>query len=133
MASRGRKPTVPYLREVTGNPQHRPLTQDAAESVDPTHDNGLEPPRKLTKRQQELWDSYIRRAPWLKSFDVPRAYMWVSLHSEFERSPSKMIAGKIAQLRALGSELGLDPASRARLGAGNDSDKNKSPASKYFD
>ena len=85
----------------------------------------MEPPRKLKKRQRELWDGYIRRAGWLTQFDVPRAFMWVEMHAEFERAPADMIAGKIAQLRSLGSELGLDPGSRARLNVGAGKPKSK--------
>ena len=42
--------------------------------------------------------------------------MWVYLQAEFEADPAMMTAARIAQLRALGSELGLDPSSRARAG-----------------
>lgn len=131
MAMRGRKPKPAFLKLVTGNPGRRPIAPDIAEILPAVEDNGLEPPRKLKKRQQELWDQYIRRAPWLTGFDVPRAFMWVCLHAEFESGPTLMVAGKIAQLRALGSELGLDPASRQRLGAA-EGEKREDPAAKYF-
>ncbi len=131
MAVRGAKPKPSFLKIVTGNPGHREIRPDPAENVE-VSDNGLEPPRRLKKRQAELWNTYIRRAPWLTHFDVPRAYMWVELNVEFENGPDEMVAGKIAQLRALGSELGLDPASRARIGAGSDSDQEKDPAAKYL-
>lgn len=132
MAVRGRKPKPAYLKVVAGNPGHRPIVDDPAPMVADGHDNGLVPPRKLQKRQRELWDTYIRRAPWLTAFDVPRAFMWVCLHAEFESGPAAMIAGKIAQLRALGSELGLDPASRARIGAPDQGTKKpQDPAAKY--
>lgn len=116
MATRGRKPKPAHLKLVQGNPGKRKVDPDAAPDVDASHDNGLEPPRKLKKREQELWDAYIRRAPWLTHFDVPRAFVWVSLQAEYERKPADMVASRIAQLRAVGSELGLDPASRARIG-----------------
>lgn len=132
MAIRGVKPKPAYIKLVTGNPGHRPIVEDPATGADPAYDNGLEPPRRLTRRQQEFWDTYIRKAQWLTPFDVPRAFMWVHLHTEFERAPGKMIAGKIAQLRALGSELGLDPASRTRL-ATDTGQRAKDPAEAFFD
>lgn len=134
MATRGPKHKPAHLKVVTGNPGKRPIVDDPAQSVADDFDNGLEPPKKLTKRQQDLWDSYIRRAEWLTAFDVPRAFMWVALQTEFERSPKGMVASRIAQLRALGSELGLEPSSRQRLGVKTQSGpKQKDPAAKYFD
>jgi len=115
---------------IMGNPGRRPITNfDPAMSGEP-HDNGLEPPVKLAKRQKQLWQTYIRPASWLTQFDVPRAFMWVELHSEFEKAPSQMIASRIAQLRALGSELGLDPSSRSRLGGV--SDEPEDPGEQYL-
>lgn len=132
MAVRGRKLKPAFLKLVTGNPGHRPIVEDAAHAASAGHDNGLEPPVKLKRRQAQLWAGYIRKAPWLTAFDVPRSFMWVELHTEFESDPSGMVAGKIAQLRALGSELGLDPASRQRIG-GDDGGKQKDdPAAGYF-
>lgn len=115
MALRGVKPKpTEYLKLVGGDVTGR--GEDPGANIEPEFDNGLEPPAKLTGRQLQLWNAYIRKAKWLTEFDIPRAYMWVYMHVEFERSPKKMVAGRIAQLRALGSELGLDPSSRARLG-----------------
>jgi phage terminase small subunit len=37
------------------------------------------------------------------------------MQAEAEENPRAMTAARIGQLRALGSELGMDPASRARL------------------
>jgi phage terminase small subunit len=42
--------------------------------------------------------------------------MWCNLQAELEAAPDRMLAARIGQLRALGSDLGFDPASRARLG-----------------
>lgn len=135
MAIRGPKPKpAGYIQLVSATAPYRDVKEDPAASAEPDFDNGLEPPRKLPKRQQELWDAYIRRATWLTEFDVPRAFMWVMMNAEFEKKPLKMVAGRIAQLRALGSELGLDPASRTRLG-GEAAKKRapKDPAEKFFE
>ena len=125
MAVRGAKPKAPHLKLIEGNPGKRPIIADPAAEQPADFDNGLEPLRKLKKRQRELWDGYIRRASWLTEFDIPRAFMWVELHAQFEADPAGMIAGKIAQLRALGSELGLDPGSRVRLNVGGGKTKSK--------
>jgi hypothetical protein len=131
MAVRGAKPKPAFLKLVTGNPGHRPITEDPAAGVDVNHDNGLEPPPKLKARQKQLWVQYIRRAPWLTHFDIARAHMWVEMQAEFEKSPAEMTAARIGQLRSLGSELGLDPSSRARLGVTGAKEK-EDPADKYF-
>jgi hypothetical protein len=133
MALRGRKPKPNHLRVVHGGPGKAPEAHEAQNFVlDPGYDNNLTPPKKLKKREQELWITYIRRAQWLTAFDVPRAFMWVSLHARFEATPDKMNAGMIAQLRALGSELGMDPSSRSRIAADKSKNANRDPADKYF-
>lgn len=126
MATRGRKPTATVIRLATGNPGKRPLPQG-----EPSAGGRPDRPAKLRKREAELWDRYIETAWWLEAHDGPKAHMWVCMQAEFERGPGNMIAGRIAQLRALGSELGLDPASRARLGAKSNGES-KDPAEQYF-
>jgi hypothetical protein len=111
MATRGRKPTATVLRLITGNPGHRPIARD-----EPRPTGALERPAKLSKTVGRLWDTWIARCFWLTWADSPKALMWCHLQAEFERSPKNMTASRIGQLRALGSELGLDPGSRARLG-----------------
>lgn len=132
MAETGRKPKPSFLKVISGNPGKRPIRREMSSAVLEAMDNGLEAPAGCSTRQLELWNSYVRKAPWLTCLDVPRAFMWVCLHSLFQAAPDEMSAGKISQLRALGSELGLDPASRSRLGAGLDDGKAKDPASQYF-
>jgi hypothetical protein len=134
MAIRGIKPKPSILKLVTGGPGKAPAGEIPVDPalIDPGYDNHLEPPRKLSRRQNELWNSYIRKARWLTPFDVPRAFMWVELHARFERKPGDMVAGMIAQLRALGSELGLDPSSRARIGTSKAKHGNIDPADSYF-
>jgi hypothetical protein len=127
---RGRKPTATVLRLLNGNAGKRPLPQS-----EPIPDGAIERPAKLEGAAGQLWDTFITRAFWLTWADGPKALMWCHLQAEFERSPSQMLSSRIAQLRALGSELGLDPASRARLGAGGggggDAAK-QDPVSKYL-
>src|SRR5258708_6938228 len=127
MAIRGQKPKATHLRLIEGNAGHRPLPEG-----EPAPIGEIEKPPKLNGRAGALWDKFIARAFWLTWADGPKAMMWCHLQAEFERSPAKMVSSRIAQLRALGSELGLDPASRARLGAKDPDGQKKDPAAKYL-
>jgi len=128
MAISGRKPKAVELKLVTGNPGHRNIPEGSEIEV---RESPLVSVRKLTKPQQRLWDRFINTAWWLTDHDVPKAYCWVCLQAEHDKAPAKMIAARITQLRVLGSELGLDPASRARMGTA--SGKKKDPTAKFFD
>src|SRR5690606_6908213 len=115
MAVRGTKPKPPALKLVTGNPGKRPIAGAAAGGGDQAphmREDPLEPPKKLTKAQAALWKRFIDTAWWLGEHDVTKAYMWVCLQAEYIRSPTNMVAARIAQLRVLGTELGLDPSAR---------------------
>jgi hypothetical protein len=127
MATRGRKPTATVIKLARGNPGRRPLPRD-----EPRPQGDVEKPDGLSGRPSLLWDQFIERAFWLTWADGPKALIWCHLQAEFERKPGKMVASRIAQLRALGSELGLDPASRARLGVRDDDKAREDPAAKYI-
>lgn len=107
MAKRGRKSKPPDLHVVNGTHRADRHGDEPDEGTqEPSED--LQPPKKLTKTQQALWDRYIVPATWLTRFDEPAAYTWCCLQAEFDRRPAAMIASRIAQLRALRSELGLN-------------------------
>jgi len=129
MATRGTKPKPPALKVVTGNPGNRPIPGKNTEIE--FREKPLDPPKKLTKVQQRHWDRFINTAWWLTDHDVPKAYTWVCLWSEFLRKPSDMNSARVSQMRILASELGLDPGERARMGVGSGEKKN--PNDKYFD
>ncbi len=112
---RGKKPTRSDLKVVRGNPGRRSVEPRAAPDV---RETPLEPPKKLTRPQRVLWVRYVNSAWWLTDFDTPKAYLWVCLQAEYLRSPAKMLAARLTQLRLLGTELGFDPAARSRVGAG---------------
>jgi phage terminase small subunit len=111
MAVRGRKPTATAIKRATGNRGRRPLPQN-----EPTVDGKPIKPPKIGKRANQLWDEVVSFAAWLTVVDSYKLHTWCELQAEFERAPSEMISSRIALLRILGSELGLDPGSRARLG-----------------
>jgi hypothetical protein len=111
MAIRGRKPTLPHLRLVTGNPGKRRLR-----GADPSGDSfgGREKPKALPAAVSRIWDMTIARAHWLEWPDSDKAAVWCFLQAEFYAAKGKMLSSRIAQLRVLGAELGLDPTSPLR-------------------
>ncbi len=128
MATRGRRPKPTHLRLVGGNAGKRPLTK-----AEPTPEYG--PPEKppgIDGEAAALWDLRIARAHWLTWADTDKAAMWCLLQAEFYASEGQMVAARIGQLRALGSELGFDPSSRARIGAGGRSEKKDDPTAEFF-
>jgi hypothetical protein len=123
---KGRKPKPTVLRLVTGNAGKRPLP-----APDPLPAGTVERPAKLKGKPGELWDRFITRAFWLTWADSPKASMWCHLQAEFDRAPAKMMASRVAQLRALGSELGFDQAARVRMGISENGERK--PFDKYLD
>lgn len=124
----GQRPKPAALKLVTGNPGKREIPEAEFE----VRETPLEPPRKLSQAQRRLWDRFINTAWWLTEHDVPKAFAWVALQAEFEKSPAEMVASRIANLRALGSELCLDSSARARAGIGSGK-KSTNPAARFFD
>jgi hypothetical protein len=115
MAISGRKPN-PNLRLVTGSHvKDRPPVKPK-ETASPIPGGPVEKPKKLKKAAAQVWDRFIARAHWLTSADGPKAVMFCYLTVEYDKDPTKMIASRIAQLRALQSELGFDQATRDRMG-----------------
>src|SRR6185437_16967362 len=105
MAIRGRKPQPRVVRLLTGNAGKRPLPPP-----DPLEAGSIERPDGLIGAAGALWDRFIARAWWLTWADGPKARVWCHLQAEFESARQKMLSSRIAQLRALGSELGFDQA-----------------------
>jgi hypothetical protein len=127
---RGRKPKPMHLRLIDGNRGKRALPPR-----DPLPSGSIERPAGLRGRAAKLWDEYIGRAWWLTWADGPPATVWVHLMVEYQRAPARMIASRIAQLRALASTLGFDPAARARMGLPqrpHRSDDPPDPGEKYI-
>ena len=91
-----------------------------------------EKPPGLRGKAAQLWDSRIAKAFWLTWADSEKAGMWCMLQAEFYASKGTMIAARIGQLRALGSELGFDPASRARIGSDAKPKETKDPTAEFL-
>ena len=126
MAIRGAKPKPSAIKRVTGNPGRRRLNE-----AEPQPTGRPSPPTPLSGRPLALWDAHVAPSWWLTAADSPTAFMWCLMFAEFEASGGDMLAARISQLRALGSALGFDPASRARLDTPPDR-SNSDPAEGYF-
>lgn len=116
MATRGAKPKPTHLHLVQGTIN---ATRHKDALASPNAAGALVKPTYIRAgtRAAALWDEVAAACWWLGDADSYKLGMWCAMQAEFERGPSKMTSARIGQLRALGSELGLDPASRSRLGA----------------
>lgn len=127
MAIRGRKPKATVLRLINGNAGKRPLPPP-----DILPAGSVVRPEKLRGVVANLWDEYIARSWWLTWAESPKAIMWCHLQAEFQRGPKKMLSSRIAQLRALGSELGFDQAARTRMGLQANPDHSRDDSERFF-
>ena len=138
---RGRKPKPPEVKEVLGNPGHRPIPPSTPPPAE-AGDGIIERPKFLKGKAAKVWDFYVPRMPWLKSVDAHCMAAWCVLVAEFEKDAGKMTASRITQMRTFGSLLGLDPSTRGRLSASSfekppapesaNERPAKDPAEKYF-
>lgn len=130
MAIGGQRPKPTLLKLVTGNPGNRPLPVG-----EPMPQGKPGRPEWLQGRGSELWDEVMIFAFWLTDADSYKLAAWCERQAEFER-PLKRKKWKAAdrrEHRSAGSELGLDPTSRARMGAIKNPDgEKKDPAAKYL-
>jgi hypothetical protein len=114
---RGAKPKIVPFRQ----PRSNRYKDDDPNNPTPKTEGRPQSPVKLEARSLWYWNSYIKECKWLGAEDSQRAYMWCILCARFEELPkaSKTTVSAmkmVSQIRALGSELGLDPSSRARMG-----------------
>lgn len=127
MAIRGQRPKPTVLRLVGGNAGRRPLPAN-----DPMPEGAPIKPKGLRGVASQLWDERIAKAFWLTWADSEKAELWCHLAAELKKSKGKTIAARIAQFRSLGSELGFDPASRARIGGNAKPKESKDPAAEFL-
>ena len=111
MTTRGRRPTPPHLRLVTG--AHRPArhgdetkAREAVEKSTATF-GPLTRPKYLKSHALMAWRKYIEPATWLDASREPAAIAFCELWSELRRSPTSFQAAKHSQMRAYMSDLGL--------------------------
>lgn len=111
MATVGAKATPASLKLLKGNPGKRPVKQSKVI----IRQGALIPPFPLTETQQKIWTRYIDGAWWLTEADTPKAFAWTLLQDELGVARETMSVTRMTQWRTLGSELGFDPTSRARM------------------
>jgi phage terminase small subunit len=135
---RGRKPKPTELKELLGNPGHRPLNLD-----EPKPEGDLQRPKYLKAKAKKLFDAKAEQMPWLKSVDSEALARWATLEAAFQKSPEQMTASMLARIDSLEARLGMDPSSRSRMNVkafekrpdGDNAEKakpSKDPADKYF-
>jgi phage terminase small subunit len=127
MAIRGRKPTATLIKLATGNPGRRPLPKG-----EPQVSGKPVKPAWLEGRGSALWAEVMGFAYWLTLADGYKLAAWCDRQAEFEKNREHWTAADRREHRSAGSELGLDPASRTRLGPPKVPSRKDSPASKYF-
>src|SRR3990167_3655274 len=113
----GRKPTPTAMKLLAGNPGKRPLNRRA-----PKPTLGVPPcPKWLSLEARKEWRWVVKelaQAGVLSRIDRTMLAVYCHLVAEFVQAAAKgesVIPAKIAQIRALASEFGLTPSSRARL------------------
>jgi phage terminase small subunit len=144
MSVRGQRPKPAYLKLITGNPGKRPVpTNEPMVTGDPIK------PEWLKGRGAELWDEVLGFAFWLSRADSYKLAAWCEGQADYEkpRKRVKWTASDKREHRSLGSEIGLDMSSRARMALNDpnangrrvapppdkaDGEKKTDPASKYF-
>src|SRR5262245_47712855 len=109
----GQRPTPTLIKLARGNPGKRRLPESEPMPEDP-----LAKPEWLDGRGAQLWDELVRVAFWLREPDSYKLAAWCDRQAEFEKPEcrAKWTAADRREHRSLGSELGLDPSSRARIG-----------------
>jgi hypothetical protein len=127
MAVRGPKPKPTMLRLVEGNAGDRPLP-----GAEPDPGGRPVKPAWLKGRGAQLWDEVLGFAFWLSQADGYKLAAWCDRQADFEKKRRTWTAADRREHRSAGSELGLDPSSRTRLGTDGGGTKKEDAAAKYF-
>jgi phage terminase small subunit len=129
MGVRGAKPKPTHLHVVTGT-----FRSDRNPEGEPTPEGLPVPPKWLKGRPLALWAEVLAFAFWLTIADSYKLAAWCDRQAQFEKKTTRdgWTAADRREHRSLGSELGLDPASRARLGTKGADGQKKDASAKYF-
>lgn len=123
---RGARPKPTALRLVEGNRGHRRIPEG-----EPVPVGKPVKPAWLKGRPAALWDEVMGFAFWLTVADSYKLAAWCDRQRDFERQRKTWTAADRREHRSAGSELGLDPSSRARMGT-KDGAKKKDSTDHYF-
>lgn len=123
----GRKPLPTLVKIATGNRgrQAMPVGEPIAEGPPVM-------PVWLEGRQVQLWADLCRMCHWLREPDSAKMGAWCRLQADFETEWRKWQPQTWTLWRVLGSELGLDPAARAKMGMVKRGQKAETVADKFF-
>ena len=131
MSGRPRKPTA--LLEATGafviHPERRKQRKH-----EPHITGGVVKPHYLRGKASGIWDEVAPQlvaAGILTTTGARTFATWCCLEAEWERSPQRMNASRIAQKIRIGQAFGMDAASQARLSI-KECENSSDPADKYF-
>ncbi len=139
MAKRGRKPTPTHLKEVRGNPGHRPLPEDEPEITAPSE--LPEPPEHLDVEACREWvrtGTLLLNSGLLTELDTGALALYCTAYSRWvdaeerirkhgpivespgtgypSQSPYLQIANKaMEQMLKIQAEFGMTPSSRTRV------------------
>lgn len=126
----GRKPLPTLVKIATGNRGHQALPRGEPMPEGPP----VMPTWLQGGRELELWADLVRMCFWLKEPDSHKMAAWAHLTAKMEdrkyREAQSMT--EFGKWMMLGSELGLDPISRARMGMVKRGTAKEDPARKYF-
>jgi phage terminase small subunit len=125
-SSGGRSPKPAILKLLKGNPGHRPIPVEPVATGKPIK------PEWLSERAAAIWDTQVRRAPWLTEVDSCKLALWCDREADVGVCHREWPEYVRKEHRMAGSEFGFDPIARARLGTKPDAGKAESPAAKYF-
>lgn len=156
MPPRGRKPTPTHLKDVQGNPGHRPLPEDEPEIPAPSELPA--PPEHLDVEACREWNrtgSLLLNSGLLTELDVGALAVYCAAYSRWvdaeerirlhgpiveapgtgypSQSPYLQIANTaMAQMLKIQAEFGMTPSSRTRVRPAKVPDAARDPLEKYI-
>lgn len=125
----GRKPKPTDLHVIAGTLD---MSRHANRENEPRPAGKPEKPKWLRGKGSRIWDELIGIGSWLTAAESLKLAAFCQMSVEVAGGIEDMTAARIAQWRALGSELGFDPSARARLGVKSTATKTADPAEKFF-
>jgi phage terminase small subunit len=117
------------LRLVTGNRGRRPIPKG-----EPMPSGKPVRPKWLRGRAASLWDDVMAFAFWLTVADSYKLAAWCDRQAQFENPQirKRWTAADRREHRSLGSELGFDPSSRARMSTHDPGREGDNAARRYL-
>jgi hypothetical protein len=132
MGVRGPAPAPRNLYLVNGNSARRPIREGEPDAASTPPDRKLAE-EFLSADELRYWDITIKQAPWLTESDTFKLIMWCERVASYKRNGKKLWkAADRREFRTLGTELGLDQAGRARMGARPAGNGKQAAAAKYL-